>query len=69
VCLSELRSYKQFAKHYFQTQLSASQPKVEVVQTKEEVQLNYPNSSILCKIGQNHQNEADFRIKLIGYYN
>jgi hypothetical protein len=69
VYLSELKSFKEFVKHYFQTQVKPSQPKLEIVQTKEEVQFNYQNSSILCKIAHNSENDADFRVKLLGYYN
>ncbi len=64
---TEHKDYREFVKYYFGKRADAELA-VEIGQAKEEFQFNFKNSSIICRLIASKTNEAEFRVKLMGYY-
>lgn len=63
-----MKSYKNFLRYYFNSQVTASNIKLQLVELKEEVQINFAGTSIMCRITDNPGSTNDFKVKMIGFY-
>jgi hypothetical protein len=64
----EMKSYKHFLRYHFNSQVAASNLKLQLVELKDEVQINLAGTSIMCRITDNPSATNDFKVKMIGFF-